>query len=221
MSRAGKLTKSPTLLTALLSVAAIAGYVTYRFTTGAGAPAATGAAAEMAGQQEAHEPGADAAAAPRLADALPDVTLNDLAGMPTALASFQGKPLLINFWATWCAPCLREIPMLKTFHDEHAGIDVIGIAVDRLDPVLEYAEEMQFNYPVLVGQSDGMNAMAAFRNDAGAMPFSVLTDAAGAVLVTHAGELHAEHLEAFAATLGALAAGDIDRAGARRQLAGI
>jgi len=110
--------------------------------------------------------------------------------------------------------------MLKTFH-EAQDIDVIGIAVDRIDPVLQYAEDMQFNYPVLVGQSDGMDAMAAFHNDSGAMPFSVYVAADGAILGKHAGELHEEHLENFVATLAALAAGSIDRTGARDMIAGL
>jgi hypothetical protein len=87
--------------------------------------------------------------------------------------------------------------------------------------VLAYAEEMQFNYPNLVGQSDGMDAMAVFRNDAGAMPYSVFVAADGAVLGVHAGELHEEHLANFVATLAALNAGDIDRSGARDRIAGL
>lgn len=208
MSKAGTLTRNPTLLTAVLSLAALAGYVSYRLTLGAAAPAAS--AHEEAGHDHAHD----------MADALPDLEFPDLAGQPVALADFAGQPQLINFWATWCAPCLREIPLLKAFHEEQAGIGVIGIAVDRREAVLEYAETMQFNYPVLIDQVVGFEAMSVFRNDAGAMPFSVLTAPDGAVLGTHAGELDADHLEEFRATLAALAAGSIDRAGARERLAG-
>lgn len=215
MARGRPLTKNPTLLTALLSVAALAGYVAYRFTLGTAQPDSPAGTADTAMPDlHAH------AEPPALADALPEIVLDDLAGTPTPLDTWAGRPLLINFWATWCVPCLREIPLLKTFHEERAGIEVIGIAVDRLDPVLEYADEMQFNYPVLIGQAEGMNAMATFRNDAGAMPFSVFTSADGAVLGTHAGELHPEHLENFAATIDLLAAGELDLAGARERIAG-
>jgi thiol-disulfide isomerase/thioredoxin len=180
MSKPTRLTRNPTLLTAVLSAATLAGYVAYRLTSGtADDPMVAATAID-------HDHDAEASS---LANALPEIVLDDLAGTPTPLSTWSGRPLLINFWATWCAPCLREIPMLKAFHEENASIEVIGIAVDRLDPVLEYAAEMQFNYPVLVGQSDGMDAMATFRNDAGAMPFSVFTAADGAILGVQAGEL--------------------------------
>lgn len=208
--------KNPTLLTALLSAATIAGYVSYRLTIGTDEPTS---AMTTRAQDAGHEQHADEM--PALADSLPDVVLDDMAGAPTAIASFAGKPLLINFWATWCQPCLREIPLLKAFHNEHADIDVIGIAVDHLEPVLAYAEDMQFNYPTLVGQSDGMAAMAAFQNDSGAMPFSVYVAGDGAILGKHAGELHEEHLENFLAAVAALQSGEVDRQGARDMLAGL
>jgi len=212
--RQSLLTKNPTLLTALLSAATIAGYVAYRFTVGAGESSPPDMAAMESEHDHDHE-------RPALADAMPEIVLDDLAGAPTALSSFVGRPLLINFWATWCAPCRREIPLLKTFHEQQQDIDVIGIAVDRVDPVLAYADEMQFNYPNLVGQSDGMDAMATFRNDAGAMPYSVFVAADGAVLGVHAGELHEEHLDNFVATIAALNAGEVDRSGAREMISGL
>jgi thiol-disulfide isomerase/thioredoxin len=215
MSQPGSLTRSPTLLTAVLSLAAIAGYLAYRLSPGAidsAIPPPTAATAPAAGQD--HD-GQHAA----LADSLPEIVLDDLSGTPTALASFAGQPLLINFWATWCAPCLREIPMLKEFHAQDPSIRVVGIAVDRFDDVVEYAAGMQFNYPVIVGQSDGMDAMSRFENVAAAMPFSVFAAADGAVLGTHAGELHPEHLQLLSATVAALTAGTIDREAARERLA--
>jgi len=209
--KAGSLGKNPTLLTAVLSLAALAGYVSYRLTLGAAAPPD---AHEVAGHDHAHE-------ADGFAGALPDLEFTDLAGATVALPSFAGQPQLINFWATWCAPCLREIPMLKAFHEEADGIGVIGIAVDNREAVLEYAGTMQFNYPVLIDQAVGFEAMAVFRNDAGAMPFSVFTAADGAVLGVHAGELDAGHLAEYRATLGELEAGTIDREAARERLAGL
>jgi thiol-disulfide isomerase/thioredoxin len=203
MSTTNKLTRNPTLLTALLSAATIAGYVAYRLLPGENEP------------EQVQVP------APPLANALPDIVLDDLAGTPTALASFTGKPLLINFWATWCGPCREEIPMLKTFHDEQQQIEVIGIAYDRVEPVLEYAEDMQFNYPVLIGQTPAYEAMAAFHNEGALLPFSVYVAADGAVLGKKAGELHQEDLQNFVTTIEALAAGAIDRAGARAMLAGL
>jgi thiol-disulfide isomerase/thioredoxin len=226
MSKAGSLTKNPTLLTAVLSLAAVAGYLTYRFTLGSAEPTTGSDADEQTAGLSAEPAASDAALVDgqldhehvTLADSLPEIVLDDLSGTPTPLANFAGQPLLINFWATWCAPCLREIPMLKAFHVEDPSIRVVGIAVDRFNDVVEYAAEMQFNYPVIVGQTDGLNAMATFHNDAGAMPFSVFTSADGAVLGTHAGELHEEHLQALSATVAALNAGTIDLATARERL---
>ena len=193
---AAKLTNKPTLLTALLSALTIAGYAGFRLTSSA-----------------PEEPS-------RFANELPEIVFEDLAGVPTPLSNWAGKPLLVNFWATWCAPCLREIPLLKTFHGEHDSIDVIGIAVDRTEPVLDFvANEMQFNYPVLIGQATGYDAMAFFRNDAQVMPFTAFTSAEGAVLGVHYGELHQEHLENFARTVDRLEIGEIDLKQAREQIA--
>ncbi|MDX1562640.1 MAG: TlpA disulfide reductase family protein, partial [Gammaproteobacteria bacterium] len=157
----------------------------------------------------------------RFADSLPDVVLNDLAGTPTPLSTWVGQPMLINFWATWCAPCLREIPLLKAFNDEHPSIQVVGIAVDRDEPVREFAAEMAFNYPNLVGQTEAMNAAAALGVEVIALPFTVFTDAEGAILGIHSGEIHREHLENLAATLADLEAGRIGRDTARERIAGL
>jgi thiol-disulfide isomerase/thioredoxin len=200
-----KLTRTPTLMTALLSAATLAGYAAYRLTLGSAEPELQSTAA-LAG-------------APALADELPNIVLSDIDGTPTPLATWADGAMLVNFWATWCAPCLREIPMLKEFHDEHESIEVIGIAVDRVEPVVEYAADMVFNYPILVGQADAYEAMATFRNEAQVMPFSAFTAPGGAVLGVHYGELHAEHLENFAATIELLNDGLIDLAQARAHIA--
>jgi hypothetical protein len=111
--------------------------------------------------------------------------------------------------------------MLKVFHDEHESIEVVGIAVDRVEPVVEYAADMVFNYPILVGQADAYEAMATFRNEAQVMPFSAFTAPGGAVLGVHYGELHAEHLENFAATIELLNDGAIDIGQARARIAAV
>lgn len=192
---AKQLTRKPTLVTAILSAAALAGYATYRL---ADSPPETDS---------------------RFANELPEIVLDDLAGVPTPLATWSDGPMLVNFWATWCAPCLREIPLLKSFQDEHSSIEVVGIAVDQLEPVLDFAQEMQFNYPVLVGRADAYAAMSTFRNEAQVMPFSAFTAPGGAVLGVRYGELHAEHLDNFATTVELLGSGEIDLGEARDRLA--
>jgi thiol-disulfide isomerase/thioredoxin len=212
MSAAKRLSRNPTLLTAVLSAAAVAGYLAYRLTAGgADDPAATMAGSDGTQVRDT--------AASMFPDALPDIVFDDLAGQQVSLASFTGKPLLINFWATWCGPCLQEIPLLKSFHADNDAIDVIGIAVDGLDEVLGFADDMQFNYPSLVGQAGAFDAMTLYRNDAQVMPFSVYTTADGAVLATHAGALHPEQLAHFAETIELLTAGNIDFSEARERMA--
>ena len=162
----------------------------------------------------------NASSQPALAYSLPEFMLDDLTGNKLSIDSWPGKPLLINFWATWCAPCLREIPMLKEFQAGNPSMQVIGIAVDSLDPVVSFAHEMQFNYPVMVGQADAMDAAAAFGIEFFALPFTVFTSADGALLGLHTGEIHAEHLENLVAVLDDLDAGRIDNSTARARIAG-
>ena len=86
-------------------------------------------------------------------------------------SEWDGKHRIVNFWATWCAPCRREIPLLKAFQEEH-GVDdfqVIGIAVEFLEPVVAYAEDAQFNYPILYGELDAMEFLKLVRSKAAAL----------------------------------------------------
>jgi thiol-disulfide isomerase/thioredoxin len=154
---------------------------------------------------------------------LPDFTLPDLEGTPRAIRSWadSGQGLLINFWATWCAPCLREIPLLTGFQTDQAGrARVIGIAVDRLDDVVKFAPAMNFNYPILVGEGDAMEAAAAFGVDFLALPFTVFTAPDGEVLAVHTGEIKAGDLDNYSAVLTDMAAGTLTAAAARQRLAG-
>ena len=132
----------PVLLTAMLSAAAVLGYVTYRMLTSDG----------DGSTRDAHEE--HAAAALPAVTTLPDFSLGNLAGEQQSILSWPGKPLLINFWATWCAPCLREIPMLKELQAARPDLQVVGIAIDKRDPVVEFAGNIEFNYPILIGQNE-------------------------------------------------------------------
>jgi len=124
---------------------------------------------------------------------VPDVALADADGVRHKLSEWRGRPLLINFWATWCAPCRREIPLLKRLRRERAaeGVEVIGIAVDFRDAVQHYAHEMGIDYPVLIGEQDGLEAIAAFGMDT-VFPFTVFADGQGRIVTLKIGELHAD-----------------------------
>lgn len=146
--------------------------------------------------------------------------LNDVDGVSHDFSEYAGSHSLLNFWATWCAPCRREIPLLKAFHadkDAH-GIQVIGIAVDFAEEVAIYAEAAEFNYPILVGEQDAMAVAESSGVDFVGLPFTMIVSRSGELLNAHMGEIHQEELDHIAAVLGRLDAGVIDTATAKSEL---
>jgi thiol-disulfide isomerase/thioredoxin len=123
---------------------------------------------------------------------LPDFSLKDLTGKSISISAWSGKSLVVNFWATWCAPCRREIPLLKTIAAEWAGRDlkVVGIAVDYPDKVKDFAGQLKIDYPVLIGDQDALDVAAKFGMASPAFPFTVFTDRRGEVVALFIGELH-------------------------------
>jgi len=124
-------------------------------------------------------------------ETLPDITLAGLDGKPTKLSSFAGRPLMVNFWATWCAPCRREIPLLNKIRMQRKGqnAEIVGIAVDFRDDVLKYVKSTPIRYPLLIGEEDGLAAAEAFGMGM-AFPFSVFVDSQNRILTVKIGELH-------------------------------
>ncbi len=141
----------------------------------------------------------------------PAFTLAGLDGAPRAFSEFDGRHRLLNFWATWCAPCRREIPLLKRFQADQGGdgILVIGIAVDFMEDVRAYAEAADFNYPILVGQEDAMDVAESSGLRFNAMPFTMIVSRDGQYLGAYLGELHERHLDDIAGILTRLDAGEI------------
>lgn len=140
-------------------------------------------------------------------------SLADMEGRTRDFSEWEGSHRILNFWATWCAPCRREIPLLKAFQDEHgaSGVQVIGIAVDFPEPVIDYAEGAEFNYPILVGEQDAMAVAEASGVDFIGLPFTMFVARDGQLLGTHMGEIHAEQLERVAGVLADLDRGEIGR----------
>jgi len=175
---------------------------------------------------EANEPAT--AAEPIIAQPIevvthPEFTLPDTDGVQHTLAEWQGKNRILNFWATWCAPCRREIPMLKAFQDEQAGngFQVIGIAVDYVEDVSRYALEAEFNYPILVGQEEAMAIAETSGIQFMALPFTMFIASDGEYIGAYMGELHAEHLDTVVATMTRLDRAEISADEARQQLAAL
>ena len=129
----------------------------------------------------------------QLAATLPGFQLADRDGQLKSLQDWPNQALIVNFWASWCAPCRREIPLLQQLQRDHGaeGFQVIGIAVDFRDKVLAYADEMKIEYPLLIGEQEALDAAAAFGVEAVGFPFTVFSDRQGRIVTAHMGELTA------------------------------
>lgn len=121
----------------------------------------------------------------------PNFTLTDIESRTRSITEWDGKALLVNFWATWCPPCRKEIPLLMELQNQYGtdGLQVIGIAIDDLRAVKDYAADMGINYPTLVGEEDAIKVANDFGIDLYGLPFSVLTDRHGRIVQIHMGEI--------------------------------
>ncbi|HHC73093.1 MAG TPA: TlpA family protein disulfide reductase [Thiotrichales bacterium] len=138
-----------------------------------------------------------AAASKVLGQSAPEFTLADLEGTPHRLSEWQGKVVVVNFWATWCPPCRREIPALIQLQEEwgERGVQVVGIAIDQPQLVEEYSDTMGINYPILVGEAEAVEISRRYGNRFGQLPYTAIVDPRGEIAAIKRGEITLEQAQ--------------------------
>lgn len=128
------------------------------------------------------------------------LTLDSPDGVPMAMQQFAGKPLLLNFWATWCPPCVEELPLLSQFQEDQRsrGWQVLGLAVDQPSAVRTWLARSPLSFPVAMAGLGGTDLSKQLGNLTGGLPFSVVLGADGALLHRKAGQLTPEDLALWA-----------------------
>lgn len=191
MKQQGSTTSRVLLAGSIIVAAAAAGYFAYRAGSETAPVSTLTASPSPPAEAPADPPAEPAEKAKTVPDKLPAITLADVSGKATPLAAFANRPLMVNFWATWCAPCRREIPLLNRIRAERRSqnAEIVGIAVDFKDDVLKFVQKTPLEYPLLIGEEDGLAAVEAFGMTMG-FPFSVFVDSQNRILTVKVGELH-------------------------------
>lgn len=140
-------------------------------------------------QSRPADPAVSAQAAP--SERLFAMRLPDAAGQEQDLSQWRGRELVINFWATWCAPCVEEMPELEALHRELQASDkqIIGIAIDSVDNVSQFAQQLGITYPLYAGSVAVTELSRALGNPSGGLPFTVWLRSDGSVANTYLGRL--------------------------------
>ena len=138
-------------------------------------------------------------AAQTLDDSFWSQSLRSAAGGELNMASFRGQRLVLNFWATWCAPCVREMPLLDRFQRQFGpqGWQVLGLAIDGIAPVLIFSQKVPVSFPLLVAEAQGLQLSRRLGNPGG-LPFTAAFDTRGRLLQRQIGEISFEQLSGWA-----------------------
>lgn len=129
--------------------------------------------------------------------ALWQIVYPDPRGMNQSLAQWRGKPLVLNFWASWCAPCREEMPDFEIVRTQYrpAGVEIVGIAVDTPANVHAFLQRQPVAYPILIGEGAAHNLARALGNPQGALPYTIVVDRDGQIVMRHLGRLPRAALE--------------------------
>lgn len=127
----------------------------------------------------------------------PAFSLLDTDGVAQAVSQWDGKLLVLNFWATWCAPCLHEIPIFIDLQHEYQtqGLQFVGIAIDHPDRVREFSSEIGMNYPTLHGQADAIEVGKLYGNTIGGLPYTVVIARDRRIVLVKSGPFEREEIE--------------------------
>ena len=127
----------------------------------------------------------------------PEFAMKDIEGNLRNIKEWDGKVLLVNFWATWCPPCKKEIPAFMALQEQYGeqGFQVIGIAIDDEQAVRDYADTLGINYPVMAAELESLDLARRYGNRVNALPFSAFVDRRGKIVLTRPGELSHEATE--------------------------
>lgn len=123
--------------------------------------------------------------------------LSDVDGVQHNSTDWADKTVVLNFWATWCPPCRRKIPLLIDFANEQPNFQVVGIAVDDVDAVKQFSDEVGINYINLVGQADAIKVGMDHGNASGALPYTVVISPTGEILHRVIGELEKDDISSW------------------------
>lgn len=129
--------------------------------------------------------------------------LSDLKGEVHTLADWKGRPMVVNFWATWCAPCVKEMPELERLQQTHPQVNFIGIALDSADNLRAFVQKVPVSYPLLMMGSGATDILRTLGNPTGGLPFTLVFNAEGRIEKSFLGQVNTLHLKAVLARLGA------------------
>ncbi len=122
----------------------------------------------------------------------PGFTLPAVNGEPRRIDEWDGHVVVLNFWATWCSPCREEIPLFTRLHNEFrdAGVRFLGVAIDDPEPIRGFLDQVDMGYPTLYGMETALDVAAAYGNERGTLPYTVIIDREGRIVERFSGQLH-------------------------------